>query len=117
MKRLVRTVSVCWGLAPFAIAFMRDRRSFLILGRPARRTHEQHRTRAERLSMRLARFGPAFVKIAQLLSARADILPEPYLSEIAKLQDRVPPDTADAIRHVIETVSYTHLTLPPNREV
>ena len=30
MKRLVRTVSVCWGLAPFAIAFMRDRRSFLI---------------------------------------------------------------------------------------
>ncbi len=102
MKRSVRTVSVCWGLAPFAIAFMRDRRSFLILGRPAPRTSEQHRIRAERLSMRLARLGPAFVKIAQLLSSRADILPEPYLSEIAKLQDRVPPDTADAIRHVIE---------------
>ena len=103
MRRLARTASVCWGLAPFAIAFMRDRRSFLILGRPARRTLEQHRIRAELLSARLAHFGPAFIKIAQLLSARADILPEPYLSEIARLQDRVPPDRSDAIRLVIES--------------
>jgi predicted unusual protein kinase regulating ubiquinone biosynthesis (AarF/ABC1/UbiB family) len=42
------------------------------------------------------------VKLAQLLSSRADILPEPYLSEISKLQDQVPADPADRIRAVIE---------------
>jgi len=73
------------------------------VGRAARRTPEQHRGRAEKLSARLAQLGPTFIKIAQLLSARADILPEPYLSQIGTLQDRVPPDPADAIRRVIES--------------
>lgn len=102
MKRFARTISIFVRLAPFAIAFMRDRRSFLVVGRPALRTPEHHQRRAELLSARLAHFGPAFIKIAQLLSARADILPEPYLSEIGKLQDRVPPVPSDAVRRVIE---------------
>ena len=102
MTRLGRSISVLAKLLPIAVAFLRDRRSWILFGRPARRTPEQHRRRAEKLSARLARLGPTFIKIAQLLSARADILPEPYLSEIGKLQDRVPPDPADAIRRVIE---------------
>jgi predicted unusual protein kinase regulating ubiquinone biosynthesis (AarF/ABC1/UbiB family) len=56
-----------------------------------------------RLTNRLAKLGPTFIKLAQLLSARADILPEPYLSEISRLQDRVPPDPAQLIRQVIES--------------
>jgi predicted unusual protein kinase regulating ubiquinone biosynthesis (AarF/ABC1/UbiB family) len=102
MKRLARTFSILLRFAPFAIAFLRDRRSFLVFGRPARRTPEHHQKRASLLSARLAQFGPAFIKIAQLLSARADILPEPYLSEIGKLQDRVPPVPSEAVRRVIE---------------
>mgnify|MGYP000964877810 CR=1 FL=1 len=103
MKRLARTFSILLRFAPFAIAFMRDRRSFLIFGRPARRNAEHHQKRAVLLSARLAQFGPAFIKLAQLLSARADILPEPYLSEIGKLQDRVPAVPSDAVRRVIES--------------
>jgi len=102
MKRLARTFSILLRFAPLAIAFLRDRRSFLVFGRPARRTPEHHQKRASLLSARLAQFGPAFIKIAQLLSARADILPEPYLSEIGKLQDRVPPVPSEAVRRVIE---------------
>ena len=102
MKRLRRSVSVFLRFSPFAIAFLRDRRSWIVLGSPASRTPEHHQRRAERLSQRLAQFGPTFIKIAQLLSARADILPEPYLSEIGKLQDRVPPDSSEAIRGVIQ---------------
>ena len=102
MKGIVRTVSVLLRLSPFATAFLRDRRSWIVLGRPARRSPEHHQRRAERLTGRLAKLGPTFVKLAQLLSSRADILPEPYLSEISKLQDQVPADRVERIRAVIE---------------
>ena len=35
--------------------------------------------------------GPTFVKLGQLLSSRADLLPMPYLDALARLQDRVEP--------------------------
>src|SRR5690606_15220378 len=84
------------------LAFLRDRKSWILFGRPALRAPEHHQRRAERLSARLAGLGPTFVKLAQLLSARADILPEPYLTEVGRLQDQVPPNPADQIRAVIE---------------
>lgn len=102
MKRLARTLSVFYRLAPFAVAFLRDRHSWILFGRPAPREAEHHARRAELLTARLAHLGPTFIKLAQLLSARADILPEPYLSEIGKLQDRVPANPSAQIRAVIE---------------
>jgi predicted unusual protein kinase regulating ubiquinone biosynthesis (AarF/ABC1/UbiB family) len=103
VKRLVRSVSVLLRLSPFALAFLRDRRVWVLFGRRAARSAEHHQRRAQRLTARLATLGPTFIKLAQLLSARADILPEPYLSEISKLQDRVPADPAARIREVIES--------------
>ena len=103
MKGILRSVSVLRHLTPIAIAFKRDRRRWILFGRPASRTAAHHEARAERLTAKLAGLGPTFIKIAQLLSARADILPDPYLSEVGKLQDRVPPDAADAVRRVIES--------------
>jgi len=102
MKRTVRTLTVIVRLTPYVVAFLRDRRAWIIFGGPATRTEEQHRGRAEKLTARLAHLGPTFIKLAQLLSSRADILPEPYLSSIGTLQDRVPADPSDAIRRVIE---------------
>ncbi|MDZ7780119.1 MAG: AarF/UbiB family protein [Gemmatimonadota bacterium] len=102
MKRLIRFVSVLWRLTPFAIAFLRDRRRGIVVGRPMRRSAEHHQRRAERLTSRLAALGPTFVKLSQLLSSRADILPEPYLSEVGRLQDQVPADPASEIRAVVE---------------
>jgi predicted unusual protein kinase regulating ubiquinone biosynthesis (AarF/ABC1/UbiB family) len=101
VKRLVRSISVVARLSPFVVDFLRDRRRWILFGRPRRRTAEQHRRRAERLSNRLAGLGPTFIKLAQLFSSRADILPEPYLSEIGRLQDQVPPDRAEEILAVI----------------
>jgi predicted unusual protein kinase regulating ubiquinone biosynthesis (AarF/ABC1/UbiB family) len=102
VKRLVRSVSVLARLSPFAIAFLRDRKTWIVFGRRAVRGPGHHERRAVRLTNRLAKLGPTFIKLAQLLSSRADILPEPYLSEISKLQDRVPADPAAGIREVIE---------------
>ncbi len=102
MRRVGRTLSVLVSLAPFVVAFLRDRRGWILFGRPARRTQEHHARRAARLSRRLAGLGPTFIKLAQLFSARADLLPEPYLSEIGKLQDQVPPHPPAEIMRVIE---------------
>ena len=40
--------------------------------------------------------------MGQWLSSRADILPQPYLEELAKLQDSVPPAPFDQIKPIIE---------------
>lgn len=102
MKRIARTSSVFFSLTPFALAFLRDRKRWILFGRGAVRTPEHHERRAEKLTARLGGLGPTFIKLSQLLSSRADIVPEPYLSQISKLQDRVPADPAPRIRAVIE---------------
>lgn len=103
MKRFGRSVRVGRKLSPFVFAFLRDRKRFILLGRPAARTVAHHERRAEKLTRAIAQLGPTFIKLAQLLSSRADIFPEPYLSAISTLQDRVPPDSSDAIIAVIES--------------
>jgi len=39
----------------------------------------------------LEAMGPTYVKIGQLLSSRSDLLPEPYLKALTRLQDNVKP--------------------------
>lgn len=51
----------------------------------------------------LEELGPTFVKLGQILSTRPDIVPEPYISELAKLQDTAPTVPVDQIRAVIES--------------
>jgi predicted unusual protein kinase regulating ubiquinone biosynthesis (AarF/ABC1/UbiB family) len=101
MKRWRRTFAIVWGLLPFVIAFVRDRRRYLFFGGGRRVSPEQQLKRARRLTNTIAQLGPTFVKLAQVFSARADILPEPYLSEIGRLQDQMPPDDPAEIEAVI----------------
>src|SRR5919197_834454 len=48
-------------------------------------------SKAEELASDLERLGPTFVKLGQLLSTRADLLPLPYLRALSRLQDNVTP--------------------------
>ena len=102
MRSLFRGIRVFLGLTPLVVAFLRDRRRWIIVGAPARRTERHHRRRAEKLVARVAKLGPTFIKLGQLMSARADIFPEPYLTAIGTLQDQAPPDPTDQIIAVIE---------------
>lgn len=62
---------------------------------------EQPYTRPEHLRLALEELGPAFVKLGQVLSTRADLLPPEYQAELARLQDRVPPEPWERVKAVI----------------
>ncbi|MCH7562764.1 MAG: AarF/ABC1/UbiB kinase family protein [Gemmatimonadetes bacterium] len=102
MKRIARGFKIVLCMGPFVLAFLRDRKRWVVLGGPAKRTPQSHDRRAQRLVAAVASLGPTFIKLAQLLSARADIFPEPYLSAISTLHDQVPPDSSESIIRVIE---------------
>ena len=47
-------------------------------------------SRAERIRMVFEELGPTYIKLAQILSTRPDLIPVDLLTELAKLQDKVP---------------------------
>jgi ubiquinone biosynthesis protein len=63
-----------------------------------------------RFRMILEELGPSFIKLGQLLSTRADLLPAEFVEELARLQDRVPPVSFGEIRKVIESALDQPLT-------
>ena len=56
----------------------------------------------EELADDLERLGPTFVKLGQVLSTRADLLPKPYLDALARLQDKVQPFRFEDVQRTIE---------------
>src|SRR5665213_4547512 len=98
----MRTLYVLSRVLPFILSFRRAVRRWIVIGRPAKRSAAFHARRAERLVATIAKLGPSFIKIAQVFAGRADLLPEPYVSAISTLTDRVPPVSVDQIERVIE---------------
>ncbi|HEY0079510.1 MAG TPA: AarF/UbiB family protein [Pyrinomonadaceae bacterium] len=58
---------------------------------------------AEELATDLERMGPTFIKLAQLLSTRADLLPPPYLHALTRLQDKVEPFSFGEVEQIVST--------------
>ena len=58
-------------------------------------------TRPEHLRTALEELGTTFIKLGQILSTRADLLPPDYLAELVKLQDSAPSVPFEAIREVV----------------
>ncbi len=56
----------------------------------------------EHLRLAFEELGTTFIKLGQILSVRPDLLPESYIHELSKLQDRVPPATPEDIKRVVE---------------
>ena len=98
----MHTFRIALAFLPLALSFRRDFRRWLLWGRPAARTAEFHRRRAQRLTDTVTRLGPSFVKLAQVFASRADLVPEPYVSALGQLLDRVPPAPFPLIAHEIQ---------------
>ena len=58
--------------------------------------------KAVRLRLAFQELGPSFIKLGQLLSSRADVLPEPFILELQKLQDQVPALAFDQIEPLLD---------------
>jgi ubiquinone biosynthesis protein len=63
----------------------------------------------ERLRMAFSELGPSFIKLAQILSSRPDLVTKIYAEEFEKLQDKVPPFPVEEARKIIE--SELHLSV------
>jgi ubiquinone biosynthesis protein len=50
----------------------------------------------------LQELGPAYIKLGQLLSTRADIFPPVFIAEMRKLQDKVPPEKFEIIEEFLK---------------
>ena len=59
-------------------------------------------TRWERIRLIIEELGPTFIKLAQALSNRADLLPQALIDEFEKLQSNVPPFEVAVARQLIE---------------
>jgi predicted unusual protein kinase regulating ubiquinone biosynthesis (AarF/ABC1/UbiB family) len=56
---------------------------------------------AEDLAKDLEKLGPTFIKLGQLLSTRADLLPGPYLDALSRLQDHIEPFPYEEVERIV----------------
>jgi ubiquinone biosynthesis protein len=63
--------------------------------------HNEH-AEAERLATDLEKLGPTFIKLGQLLSTRAELLPPAYLDALSRLQDDIAPVPLADVQLTIE---------------
>ena len=98
---IIRTMQIFVKLLPSIFALRRDRKIW-IHQEKTEINSEQFRKNARKVLNTFISLGPVYIKLGQWLSSRADILPQPYLEELAKLQDSVPPAPFDQIKPIIE---------------
>ena len=98
---LARTIHVFIKLVPVILALRKDR--ILWISQEGKDIDEKRfRRNAQRILNTCISLGPVFIKFGQWLSSRADILPQPYLEELSKLQDSVPAVSFEKVRPIIE---------------
>jgi len=59
-------------------------------------------SRWQRVRMALEELGPTFVKFGQIMSTRPDMIPQELITELEKLQDKVPPFLTEDAKRIIE---------------
>ena len=98
---LARTIYVFFKLLPTILALRKDR--VLWISNDGKNIDEKRfKKNAKRILNTCISLGPVYIKFGQWLSSRADILPQPYLEELSKLQDSVPPVPFEKVRPTIE---------------
>jgi predicted unusual protein kinase regulating ubiquinone biosynthesis (AarF/ABC1/UbiB family) len=88
-------------LVPVIVYLRKDRREWV--KKEGRNVNEKKfRKHAERALKTFVALGPAYIKLGQWLSSRADLLPQPYLDVLEKLQDDVLPAPFSEVRLTLE---------------
>ena len=83
----------------FALALRKDRKQW---SNSKNTNSQKYRKNAAKALDTFVDLGPVYIKLGQWLSSRADILPQPYMQELAKLQDDVPVAPFEQVKPIIE---------------
>src|SRR5919198_6578178 len=89
-------------LMPLVIGLRQDRREWV--KKEGKNVDEENfRRHARKVLKTFIELGPSYIKLGQWLSTRVDILPQPYLEVLSKLQDDVPPALFSEVKPIIES--------------
>lgn len=95
---IIRTIL---KLIPVIVYLRRDRREWV--KKEGKSVNEKkYRKHAERALNTFIALGPSYIKLGQWLSSRADLLPQPYLDVLEKLQDDVLPEPFSDVKPILE---------------
>jgi ubiquinone biosynthesis protein len=83
-------------------SLMSDQTDLIATLTPDEETGQRADAVPEELADDLEKLGPTFVKLGQLLSTRADLLPPPYLQSLSRLQDSVQSFPFSDVQVIIE---------------
>jgi predicted unusual protein kinase regulating ubiquinone biosynthesis (AarF/ABC1/UbiB family) len=98
----IHIARIIFKLLPVVINLRRDRRKW-VKDEGKNIDEWKFRKHAKKALKIFIELGPSYIKLGQWLSSRADLLPLPYLEELSKLQDEVPPAEFSKIQPIIES--------------
>lgn len=97
VARLSRYKDLAWFVAKYARADFVTHAGL----EPLAESERPAAPEAEAFVRDLESLGPTFIKIGQLLSTRADLLPQPYLDALARLQDNIEPFSYAEVERIV----------------
>ena len=109
LRNLARLVEIVLTLARYDALFPLERvGGAMLLVRALRLVRRRIGTQTQlrpgqRLAAALQALGPSFIKLGQALSLRADLIGEDVATDLALLQDRLPPFPGEAARALVES--------------
>ena len=96
--RLLKLASLTGG---FNVRLGLDYLAYKRMGEPEETPWPNEKARAKEALALATQLGPTFIKLAQALSIRTDLIPEAYALELRQLQDAVPPFDSTVAKGII----------------
>ncbi|HSQ19270.1 MAG TPA: AarF/UbiB family protein, partial [Blastocatellia bacterium] len=100
-ERLKRYADIVALLVKYGRSDLVDQSALTMAG-----SQPQETTKApqpDELADDLEKLGPTFIKLGQLLSTRGDLLPEPYLEALSRLQDQIEPFPYEEVEQIVSS--------------
>jgi len=100
-ERLKRYAEIVALLVKYGRSDLVERSALTLAGNQPQGTGKA--PQPDELANDLEKLGATFIKLGQLLSTRGDLLPEPYLEALSRLQDHVEPFPYEDVEQIVSS--------------